>query len=109
MIVKLKVFKGDDNKDFRPVQKLTLGKADFNRFMQLRDELVIAAENFKWKKIVPSADINIVQRHEWTTETSLKSDWCSQPGEHKEFVQYIFDKLESSYAQVQVFARKKDE
>ena len=44
--VKLNVFKKDDNKDFRLVQNLTLGEADFNQFMRLRIQLVIAAENF---------------------------------------------------------------
>ena len=31
--VKLKVFKEDDNKEFRLVQNLTMGEADFNEFM----------------------------------------------------------------------------
>ena len=44
--VKLKVFKGDDNRDFRVVQNLTMGEADFNQFLRLRNQLVIAAENF---------------------------------------------------------------
>ena len=35
-----------DNKDFRLVQNLTMGRADFNRFIRLRIQLVIAAENF---------------------------------------------------------------
>ena len=42
--VKLKVFKKDDNKEFRLVQNLTIGGADFNQFMQLRNQLVNAAE-----------------------------------------------------------------
>ena len=44
--VKLKVFKKDDNKEFRLVQKITMGEADFNQFMRLRHQLVIAAEIF---------------------------------------------------------------
>ena len=43
--VKLKVFKKDDNKEFQLVQNLTMGEADFNQFMQLRNQLVSAAEN----------------------------------------------------------------
>ena len=35
--VKLKVFKKDDKKEFRLVQKLTTGETDFNQFMQLRN------------------------------------------------------------------------
>ena len=44
--VKLKVFRKDDKKEFRLVQNLTMGEADFNHFMRLRNQLVNAAENF---------------------------------------------------------------
>ena len=44
--VKLKVFRKDDKKEFRLVQNLTMGEAVFNQFMRLRNQLVIAAENF---------------------------------------------------------------
>ena len=43
--VKLKVFREDDKKEFRLVQNLTTGEADFNQFMRLRYQLVNAAEN----------------------------------------------------------------
>ena len=42
----LKVIKKDDNKEFRLVQSLTMGEADFKQFMRLRNQLVNAAENF---------------------------------------------------------------
>ena len=45
MDVKLKMFKKDDNKEFRLVQNLTVGEANFNHLMPLRNQLVIAAEN----------------------------------------------------------------
>ena len=44
--VKLKVFKKDYNRDFHLVKNLTKREADFNHFMRLRNQLVIAAENF---------------------------------------------------------------
>ena len=44
--VKLKVFKREDNRDFCLVQNLTMGGANFNQFMRLRNQLVIAAEQF---------------------------------------------------------------
>ena len=44
--VKLKVFKKDNNKQFRLVQNLTVGEGDFNQCMRLRNQLVNAAENF---------------------------------------------------------------
>ena len=42
--VKLKIFKKNDNKEFRLFQNLTMGEADFNEFMRLRIQQVIAAE-----------------------------------------------------------------
>ena len=44
--VNLNVFKEDDNKYFQLVQNLTMGEADFNQLMQLKNQLVIAAINF---------------------------------------------------------------
>ena len=44
--VKLNVFKKNDNKVFRLVKYLPMGAADFKQFMRLRNQLVIAAENF---------------------------------------------------------------
>ena len=38
---RLKVFKTDDKEDFRLVQNLTKGEAEFNRFMKLKNQLVI--------------------------------------------------------------------
>ena len=43
--VKLKVFRKDEKKEFRLVQNLRMGEADFNQFMRLRNQLVNAAEN----------------------------------------------------------------
>ena len=43
---KRKVFRRDENRDFRLVQNLTMGEADFNRFKRSWNQLVIAAENF---------------------------------------------------------------
>ena len=44
--VNYKMFKGDDNKDFRLLKNLKMEKTDFNQFMRLRNQLAIAAENF---------------------------------------------------------------
>ena len=42
----MQLLKKDDNKGFRLAQNLTLGEADFNQFMRLRNQLVNAAGNF---------------------------------------------------------------
>ena len=44
--VKHKVFQKDANKEFRLVQHLTMGEPDFSQCMRLRNQLVIAAENY---------------------------------------------------------------
>ena len=44
--VKLKVFKRDENKQFRLAQNLTMGEADFNQFIRLRNQLVVAVRDF---------------------------------------------------------------
>ena len=43
---KPKVTKRDNNTDFHLVPNLTKEEADLNRFIRLRNQLVIAAENF---------------------------------------------------------------
>ena len=50
---KLKVFKKDDNKDFRLVQNLKMREADFIYFMRLTNQQVIAADIFAGKKLTP--------------------------------------------------------
>ena len=62
--VKLKVFRKDDKKEFRLVQNLTTGEADFNQFMGLRNQLVNAAENFAREEnltpvLIPTMSKNI--------------------------------------------------
>ena len=44
--LKLKVLKKHEKKQFRRVENVTMGEADFNQFMRLRKQLVNAAENF---------------------------------------------------------------
>ena len=44
--VKLKLFKKDDSKEFRLVEKSTMTEADFNQLMLLRNQLVNAAKIF---------------------------------------------------------------
>ena len=51
--VKIKVFKIDDNKNFRLVQNLTIREADVNHFMRLRNQLAVATENFGREENLP--------------------------------------------------------
>ena len=44
--VKLNVFKWDENKQFRLARNLTMGEADFNQFIRLINQLVLAVRDF---------------------------------------------------------------
>ena len=51
--VKLKVFKRDENKQLRLAQNLTMGEADFNQFIRLRNQLVVAVRDFSKEENLP--------------------------------------------------------
>ena len=111
--VKLKVFKKDYNKEFRLVQNLTAGDADFNEFMRLRNQLVSAAENYARQKNLfpvvkptfsddmdeqfklPHKVVNVVDRAYREISVTL--------------VRYSVVKSENSCAQIRIFARKREE
>ena len=111
--VKLKVFQKDDKKELRLVQNLTMGEADFNQFMRLRNQLVNAAENFAREETLTPVLIPTMSRD---MDEQLKLA-------HKVFdvvdrtnrkicvtlLRYNVDKPENSYAQVRLFARKKED
>ena len=111
--VQLKVFKKDDNKEFRLVRNLTAGEADFNQLMQLRNQLVNAADNFAREEnltpvLIPTMSrnmneqlklshkvVDVVDRANWKICVTL--------------LRYNVDKPESFYAQVRLFARKRED
>ena len=51
--MKLRVFKTDENKQFRSAQNLTMGEADFNELIRLRNQLVVAARDFSKEESLP--------------------------------------------------------
>ena len=110
---KLNVFRNDDKKEFRLVQKITMGETDFNQFMRLKNQLVNAAKNFAREENLTPVLIPTMSRD---MDEQLKLA-------HKEvdvvertnrkicvtLLRYNVDKPESSYAQVRLFARKKED
>ena len=111
--VKLKVFNRDDNKEFRLVQNLTMGEADFNQFMQLSNQLDNAAENFARREDLTPVLTPIMSK---TMDEQLKLahivvDVVDRANKKicVTLLRYNVDKLESSYAQVRLFAREKEE
>ena len=111
--VKLKVFKNHDNNEFRLIQILTMGEADFNQFKRLRNQLVIAAENYATEEnlfpfVVPTLfrdmDERLILAHKVVDVVDRANRKISVT-----LLRYSVDKPESSYTQVRIFARKMEE
>ena len=111
--VKLKVFKKDDKKEFRLVQNLTMEEADFNQFMGLRNQLVNAAEIFSREENLTPVLIPTMSRDmDEQFKLAHKVVDVVDRGNRKigvTLLRYNVDKPESSYAQVRLFARKKED
>ena len=60
--VKLKVFKRDENKQFRLAQNLTMGEADFNEFIRLRSQLVVAVRDFSKEQNLPPVQMKLLAK-----------------------------------------------
>ena len=109
--VKLKVFRKDDKKEFRLVQNLTMGEADFNQFMRLRNQRVNAAEKFSREEsltpvLIPAMSREIVEQ----LKLAHKVIDVVERANRKICVTLLLnnvDKPESSYAQVRHIAREK--
>ena len=112
MDVKLKVFKKDENKEFWLVQNLTMGEADFNKFMRFRNQLFNVAENFaREKKLTPLLTPTMSKDMDWQLKLAHKVvDVVNRANRNVRvtLLRYNVDKPESSNAQVRSFSRKKE-
>ena len=111
--VRLKVFRKDDKKEFRLVQNLTMGEADFNQFMRLRNQLVNAAENFAREEnltpvLIPTMSRDMDEQLKLAHKVVDVVDRTNRKI-CVTLLRYNVDKPESSYAQVRLFARKKED
>ena len=104
MDVKLKIFEKDENKEFRLVQNLTMGEADFNQFMRLRNQLVNAAENFaREENLTPVLILTMSKDMDEQLKLAHKVVHVVDRANRKICVillRYNVDKPESSHAQV---------
>ena len=110
--IKLKVFKKDDNKDFRLAQNLTMGEADFNQFMRLRNQLVNAAKDFARDNLTPVLIPTISRDMDEQPELAQKVVDVVERANRKicvTLLRYNVDNPQSSCAQVRLFARKKED
>ena len=60
--VKLKVLKKDENKQFRFPQNVTMGEADFIKFIRLTNQLVVAGRNFSREENLPHVQVTLLAK-----------------------------------------------
>ena len=108
------MFKGEDNNaEFRLRQNLTMGEADFNQFIRQRNQLVVAADNFlREQTLSPILESTLSK----DMEEQLKLvheviDVVDRPNRKicVTLLRYKADNPDTSYAQVRLFGRKKEE
>ena len=110
---KLKVFKGDENKQFRLTQNLTLGEADFIQFIRLRNQLVVAVRDFSREENLPLVQVKLLAKdvEEQLKLTHKLVEVFDRP--HRKIcvtmLHYNVEKPETSYVLVRLFGRRKDE
>ena len=111
--VKLNIFKKVDNKEFRLVQKPTMGEADFNQFMRLSGQLVNAAENFSSEEILTPVLMPTMSKDIDEQLKLAQSVVDVVDRQNRNFFVTLLrlnvDKPESSYAQVWLFARNRED
>ena len=111
--VKVKVFKRDENKQFRLSQNLTMGEADSNQFIRLRNQLVVAVRDFSKKENLPPVQVKLLAKNmeEQLKLTHKFVEVVDRP--HRKIcvtmLRYNVEKPETSYVQVRLFGRRKDE
>ena len=112
--IKLKVFKREDkNAEFRLRQKFSMGEADFNQFIRQRNQLAVAADNFLREQILSrvlqstlSKDMEQQLKH---VHKVIDVVDCPNRTICVKLLRYKVDNPETSYAQVRLFGRKKEE
>ena len=110
--VKLKVFRNDDEKEFRLVQSLTMGEADFNQFVRLRNQLVNAAENIARENLtrvlIPAMSKDMDEQIKLAHRVVDVVDRANRKI-CVTLLRYNVEKPESSYAQFRLFSRKNED
>ena len=108
------MFKGEDkNTEFRLRQNILMGEADSNQFIPQRIQLVFAAHNFlREQQLSPVLQSTLPKDMEEQLKLVHKViDVVDCPNRRicVTLLQYKVDNPETSYAQVRLFGRKKEE
>ena len=111
--VKLKVFKRDENRQFRLAQNLTMGEVDFNQFIRLRSQLVVAVRDFSKEENLPPVQVKLLAKDmEEQLKLTHKVVEVVDRSHRKisvTMLRYSVEKPETSYVQVRLFWRKDEE
>ena len=112
--IKLKVFKREDKKaEIRLRQNLSMGEADFSQFSRQRNQLVVAADIFvREQNLSPVLQSTLSEDMEEQLKLVHKViDVVDRPNRRifVTLLRHTADNPESSYAQVRLFGRKKEE
>ena len=108
---KLKVFKKNDNKEFRLVQNFTMAESDFNQFMRLRNQLHFAVEGFGREEnltpvLIPTLSKGMDEQLKLAHKVVDVVDRANRKVSLT-LLQYSVDEPENSCAQARLLARKK--
>ena len=90
-----------------------MGETDFNLFMRLRNQLVLAAENFAGEEnlspvLMPTMSKDMDEQLKLAHKVVDVVDWANKRI-CVTLLRYNVDKPDSSYAQLRLFARKKED
>ena len=111
--IKLKVFKKEDNKELRLLQKPTMGEADFKPFMILRSQLVNAAEIFAREgNLTPELIPTLSKERDERLKLAHKVVDVVERANREicvTLLRYNVEKPERFCAQVRLIARKKED
>ena len=112
--IKQKVFEREDkNAEFQLRQNFSIGEADFNQIIWQRNQLVVAADNFlKEQNMSPVLQSTLSKDMEEQLKLVHKVvDVVDCPNIRicVTLLRYKVDNTETSYAQVRLFGRKKEE
>ena len=111
--LKLKVFNKDENKHFRIAQNLTMREADFNQFIRLTIQLVVAVRDFSKEENLPPVQVKLLAKDMEEQLTLTHKVVGVVDRQHRKLcvtmLRYNMEKPEISYVHVRLFGRIKDE
>ena len=114
MDFELKVFKREDkNAEIRLRQNVSIGEADFNQFNRQRNQLDVAADNYLREQnlspVLQSTLSKDMEKQLKLVQKVIDVVDCPNRNICVTLLRYKVDNPDTSYAQVRLFGRKKEE